>query len=129
MTLALQAQRGPWWPWLLVGAAWAALVPACSGRPAASPEPPELAEARTLVTLARLALPSARQLCATAADPRPCTSALDGLDDVLVIVAGQLDACQETETREACEAERLDELRERLPELRRLVALIALVKQ
>lgn len=75
--------------------------------------------------LARLALPGARQLCATAPEASTCTSALDGLDDVLTIVAGQLDACQEAETREACEGARLAELRERLPELRRLVALVA----
>lgn len=127
MTLARQARRGPWWPWLLVGTGWAACVPACGARPAASPEPPELADARVLVSAAGVVLPLARQTCPTLPDPAACSGVLDAVDDALAVVGPQLEACQEAETREECEAARLVELRKRLPELRRLLALAARV--
>lgn len=90
-----------------------------------SPEAPELADARALVLAAQLALPAARQACPASPDPAACSGVADALDDLLAVVAPQLDACQEAEGREACEAERLDELRKRLPELRRLVRSVA----
>lgn len=124
MTLARQARRGPWWPWLLVGTGWAACVPACGAR-AAPPEPSELADARVLVSAAGVVLPLARQTCPTLPDPASCSGVLDAVDDLLVVIGPQLEACQEAETREACEAERLAELRQRLPELRRLVSAAA----
>lgn len=84
-----------------------------------------MADARALVLAAQLALPLARQGCPASPDPAACSGVADALDDLLAVVAPQLEACQEAETREACETERLDELRKRLPELRRLVAQVA----
>lgn len=109
------------WATFLVGA----VIGFAACRSPRSPEAPDLADARALVLAAQLALPAARQACPATPDPAACSGVADALDDLLAVVGPQLEACQETEGREACEAERLDELRKRLPELRRLVLAVA----
>lgn len=92
-----------------------------------SPEPAELTEARLLVAAAQLALPEARRACPATPDPGACQGITDGVDDLLAVVEPQLVACEGEATspeRQTCEANRLEELRKRLPELKRLVLLV-----
>lgn len=94
-----------------------------------SPEPAEMAEARALVTTARIALPLAASTCPLVADRMPnCSGVLDALGDGLAIVEPLLSSCPPAAPepeRVECEANRLEELRQRLPELRRLVGVVA----
>lgn len=111
---------------LLLATALVVLLQACLGPRSA--EPSELTEARVLVAGARLVEPAARQVCQGVPEPPVCHALVDGLDDVLAVVEPQLVACTGSATdpeRQACEAERLAELRQRLPELRRLARLVA----
>lgn len=111
---------------LLLATALVVLLQACLGPRSA--EPSELTEARVLVAGARLARPAARQVCQGVPEPPVCHALVDGLDDVLAVVEPQLVACPGSAAdpeRQACEAKRLAELRQRLPELRRLARLVA----
>ncbi len=100
---------------------------ACRGPRA--PEPAELAEARALVTTARITLPLARTTCPLVADRMPyCEGTLDALEDALAIAEPLLASCPAgapEPDRSQCEANRLEEMRARLPELRRLAAVVA----
>lgn len=110
---------------LLLATLLVVLVQACRGL--RSPEPSELTEARVLVGVAQLALPEARRACPATPDPALCQGIADALDDALVILEPQLVACEgeaASPERRACEANRLEEVRKRLPELRRLVLLV-----
>lgn len=115
---------------LLLATLLVVLVEACRGL--RSPEPSELTEARALVGVARLSLPLARGACPTTPDPALCQGIADGLDDLLAVIEPQLVACEGEATsaeRQACEVERLEEVRKRLPELRRLVGLVGQLAQ
>lgn len=110
---------------LLLATLLVVLVQACRGL--RSPEPSELTEARALVLAAQLALPEARRACPATPDPALCQGIADGVDDLLAVVEPQLVACEgeaASPERKTCEVERLEEVRRRLPELRRLVGLV-----
>lgn len=110
---------------LLLATLLVVLGEACRGL--RSPEPAELTEARALVLGAQLALPEARRACPATPDPVLCQGIADALDDALAILEPQLVACEgeaASPARQACEVERLEEVRRRLPELRRLVGLV-----
>lgn len=115
---------------LLLATLLVVLGEACRGL--RSPEPAELAEARALVLGAQLALPAARRACPATPDPGACSGIADALDDALAILEPQLVACEgeaASTERQACEVERLEEVRKRLPELRRLVGLVGQLAQ
>ena len=119
-----QISRIPFSLWLSAGVIYAA---AC--RPPRAPEPAELAEARVLVATARITLPLARATCPLVADRMPyCEGTLDALADALAVAEPLLASCPagapEPEHSE-CESNRLEEIRARLPELRRLAAVVA----
>jgi len=114
--------------WIGIGGlALVVALEACRGPRA--PEPAELAEARALVTTARITLPLARTTCPLVQDRMPyCQGTLDALEDALAIAEPLLASCpagQPEPERVTCEANRLEEIRARLPELRRLATVVA----
>ncbi len=114
--------------WIGIGGlALVVALEACRGP--RSPEPAELAEARALVTTARITLPLARTTCPLVQDRMPlCEGTLDALEDGLAVVEPLLASCPAgapESDRVTCEANRLEEIRARLPELRRLAGVVA----
>lgn len=96
----------------------------------ANPEPSAVTEARVLVAAAGPVLASARPVCAALPPDRgeACTATVDALAAVVATMGPLLDPCPgdpADEERQVCEASRLEEIRARLPELRRLAAVVA----
>ena len=89
-------------------------------RPAASPEPSDVAALRVLLERADLVLPLARAACPVLPRPAECRVSVGAASALVATARPLLATCADADP--VCESERLDAVRASLPGLRRAVA-------